>query len=250
MRYFGGKARVGQRIADCINTVRCEGQTYWEPFVGGAWVMCRVKPVGPRLGSDICQPLIALYQELQDGWEPPMSVTEADYQAAKRGEVKPHVQAFIGFGCSFAGKWFGGFARGGHGADAPTAARSLRSKLDRNYAANARNSLLKKSCGMADVRFSCIDYRQPPFEPKGWLIYCDPPYAGTTGYSAAPPYNPSEFWEQCSRWAIDGNTVLVSEYKAPEDWTCVLEIPTKTDIRNGSNILEPRVERLFAKGAV
>ena len=211
--------------------------------------MCRVQPTGPRIGSDVCLPLIALYNALQNGWTPPEQVTEADYQQAKSGNCEPYLQAFIGFGCSFAGKWFGGFARGGHGADAPTAARSLRSNLDRNYAANARNSLLKKSVGMSDVRFNHLDYRNTPFKPEGWVIYCDPPYAGTTGYTAAPPYNPAEFWVQCSLWAGAGNVVLVSEYQAPADWTCVLEVATKTDIRNRENQLEPRQERLFSKVA-
>lgn len=245
MQYFGGKARVGQQIADYINSIRKPGQTYWEPFVGGAWVMCRVLDSGPRLGSDICSPLISLYNALQQGWEPPQVVTEEDYQQAKQGNVEPHLQAFIGFGCSFAGKWFGGFARGGHGADAPAATRSLRSNLERNYAANAKSSLLKKSQGLHNVPFFSVDYRQA-FMPRGWVIYCDPPYMGTTGYAAAGTFSTDEFWKMVDMWA-EHNTVLVSEYAAPDDWQCVLSIPTRTDIRNAAKELEPRMEKVFAK---
>ena len=41
------------------------------------------------------------------------------------------------------------------------------------------------------------------------------------------------------------NDVYISEYVAPDDFECVLEIQTKTDIRNGKNQLDKRVEKLF-----
>lgn len=41
------------------------------------------------------------------------------------------------------------------------------------------------------------------------------------------------------------NDVYISEYVAPDDFECVLEIPTKIDIRNRDNKMERRVEKLF-----
>ena len=41
------------------------------------------------------------------------------------------------------------------------------------------------------------------------------------------------------------NTVIISEYEAPNDFECIKEINTKTDIRNRSGKRENRVERLF-----
>lgn len=41
------------------------------------------------------------------------------------------------------------------------------------------------------------------------------------------------------------NDVYISEYNAPDDFKCVLEIPTKTDIRNNKNKMESRIEKLF-----
>lgn len=228
MQYFGGKAKVGKHIADYINTNRQAGQSYWEPFVGGAWIMYRVLPVGPRIGSDVCAPLIALYQKLQEGWQPPQAVTEEDYARAKAGLVEPYMQAFIGFGCSFAGKWFGGFAR----------------QAGYNFARGSGSSLLKKAAFMGDVVFRHQNYLDAP-PIKNAVIYCDPPYTGTTGYSAAPKYRPEEFWNACRAWAAQGNTVLVSEYAAPPDFELVLEIATHTQIRNGANVREKRTEKLF-----
>lgn len=41
------------------------------------------------------------------------------------------------------------------------------------------------------------------------------------------------------------NDVYISEYNAPDDFECVLEIPTRTDIRNKKNELDSRIERVF-----
>ena len=46
------------------------------------------------------------------------------------------------------------------------------------------------------------------------------------------------------KWSVN-NDVYISEYQAPNDFECVLEIDTKTDIRNGKNQLDKRVEKLF-----
>ena len=43
----------------------------------------------------------------------------------------------------------------------------------------------------------------------------------------------------------DENIVIISEYEAPNDFECIKEINTKTDIRNRSGKRENRVERLF-----
>lgn len=178
-----------------------------------------------RSASDACKPLIELYKALQKGWIPPAEVSEADYQNARDGKCEPHLQAFIGFGCSFAGKWFGGYARSGK----------------RNYAANARNSLLRKMQGLQSVTFTHADYRE--IEPKNWLVYCDPPYEGTTQYGAVDGFNWVEFWETIRKWSMN-NKVFISSYRAPEDFEVAMQWTTKLDIRSG-NGKEPRIERVF-----
>ena len=93
----------------------------------------------------------------------------------------------------------------------------------RNYALNAKKSLLRKIEKMKDVSFLCADYRS--FEPKNQVIYCDPPY--TTSYR--DKIDPKTFWDQCRQWSKN-NRVFVSEYSAPSDRA--FSIHTKTDIRN------------------
>ncbi len=175
MQYFGGKSRTAKVITTFLSSQLAPNQSYLEPFVGGAWILSALKPAN-AVASDLCLPLISLYKALQDGWQPPNVVTEDDYRSARQGLCEPHLQAFIGFGCSFSGKWFGGYARNQRGD---------------NYAQAARNSLLKKMRELERVDFRHCDYRQ--HEPIATLIYCDPPYQGTTGYDAVEAFDWNEF---------------------------------------------------------
>jgi DNA adenine methylase len=137
--------------------------------------------------------------------------------------------AFCAVGCSFSGKWNGGFARDGSG---------------RNYASNAAGSINKKVSRLGGVQWQSGDYREVPLPPNS-VVYCDPPYAGTTGYSGVEGgFNHIEFWEWCRTTTLRGHLVFVSEYSAPADFEAVWSIETKTDLhtREGKGA---RVEKLF-----
>ena len=224
MRYMGGKARTASHIVAFLESVRKPSQVYVEPFVGAGWILTKLE--GERIASDSCLDLILLWESLQKGWIPPDTISEAEYQQLKASTIPSALRAFAGFGCSFAGKWFGGYARSG----------------SRNYASNARNSLLKKVQQLNDVRFICTDYAS--LKPTDALIYCDPPYSGTTGYGATEKFDWVRFWGTVRQWSA-ANTVIISEYAAPDDFACVLEIPTKTDMRIASGDKERRIDRLF-----
>lgn len=225
MRYFGGKARISNKIAKELYRHRASGQLYIEPFMGAGWVMHKMG--GSRLGCDKHPYLIAMWKALQDGWIPPKSITEEEYYSIRENQDEiPHLAGFIGFGCSHSGKWWGGYAKDGNG---------------RNYCLNAHNSIMKKLRTMKGVEFQCCDYHE--LEPSGALVYCDPPYQDTTGYGTGP-FDHDEFWNVVRKWS-QSNTVIVSEYIAPEDFECILEIRTKTDMRNASGDKESRIERLF-----
>ena len=226
MHYFGGKARTCGPIANYLEIVRA-GKPYFEPFCGGLWVTAQM--TGERHCSDANEALITLYKEVQKGWQPPSVVPEEVYQDYKARQPKDDpMTAFVGIGCSFAGKWFGGYARSD----------------SRNYASNAKNSLLKKMAKCSDVKFSYGDYLTTVSEaPKGSLVYMDPPYAETTGYAATGAFDAGQFWS-IVRVLSREYTVVVSEYSAPPDFQTVLEIPTKTDVRTTAG-KAPRIEKLF-----
>ena len=88
--------------------------------------------------------------------------------------------------------------------------------------------------------FICCDYKN--FYIENATIYLDPPYENMTKYSEY--INHTEFWEWCRNLAKT-NKVFISEYKAPSDFKCVLEIETKTDLRTKLNGNEKRIEKLF-----
>lgn len=244
MQYLGGKQRIAKHIVPVLEAelARPEMRGYVEPFIGGGSIFCAVQTDKPKVGADANADLIALWAYLANGGRDlPSTVTEEEYQAAKSPLFQPEwLRAFIGFGCSFGGKWFAGYARD--------------PKTDRNYCLNGRNSLLKRSSGLRatdaflPLRFGALAtlaLEAPEDGPFVW--YCDPPYVGTTGYGAVGAWDAEAFWRDARALADAGHVVFVSEYTAPADVPCVLEIQTKTDLQTKGG-KEPRVERLFRLG--
>ena len=227
LQYFGGKTKVSNQIVNYLESVRKENQIYIEPFVGGG-IICS-KMSGERKAYDFNKYLIEMYKAVQNGYELPNCISEEEYKYIREHKDEDKaLTGFVGFGCSFAGKWFGGYAR------------DKRKKYD--FAHTAKLGLLKKMSTMDDVLFECADYKKLVFE--NCLIYCDPPYADTTQAYGIGDFNTQEFWDVMRLWSKN-NDVYISEYVAPDDFECVLEIPTKIDIRNKDNQMEKRVEKLF-----
>jgi DNA adenine methylase len=228
IRYFGGKTRTYKQIANILNTYRKENQIFLSPFVGGAWVEQLLNY--PKICCDKHPYLIAMYKALQEGWIPPKELSKEEYEYIKNNkDEKPYLTGFVGFGCSFAGQWFGGYAKDNTG---------------RNYCLNAHNSILKKMELLKDTKFECKDYRE--LTPENCLIYCDPPYEGTTQYdnNLVGEFDSNEFWDIMRRWSKN-NTVFISEYNAPDDFKCIWSQEVKLDIRDKDNKKKERVEKLY-----
>lgn len=235
MKYLGGKCRLAKEIAGYLNYLRKPQQLYIEPFVGAGWILERIER-GPNMACDVHPQLIAMWKALQQGWQPPIVVTRKEYEEARAGLSELHEQAFIGFGCSYGGKWFGGYAQDGYG--------------ERNYCNEAKCSLEQKICNIAkDTEFFCCSYiRLNP--PSDSLIYCDPPYAGTTKYKDTESFDSDLFWWTMNLWARH-STVVVSEYQAPKGWKCVGLNRVKTSIKHfrpiGKEEECKRTEKLFIR---
>lgn len=229
MRYFGGKARVAKPLAGFLNSVLKDGQPFVDLFCGSCNVVSKVGGERLRVANDLHRELVAMHTAVQGGALIPDNISQAEYAEVK--ETGPDwLSGFVGFGLSFSGKWWGGYARGGEG---------------RNYCLNAKNSILKKHETLKDVLFSQGPYTDCPL-PSGALVYCDIPYKGTTGYSTGS-FNHEEFYA----WAIErvgeGYSVLVSEYEhnVPDGWEVVWRHESKKDIRNKNGVQEGTVEVLM-----
>jgi len=181
-----------------------------------------------RTASDTHLDLVMLLQAVRDGWVGPDTITEEEYQALKTAEPSA-LRAFAGFGCSNSGKFFGGYARESSG---------------RNFAVNAKSSLLKLAPMIQGVDFRLESYLD--YDEDADLIYCDPPYDKTTGFTTGA-FDTVEFWNwvrEQSRHSI----VLVSEYTAPEWATVVWQKNVRTDMNAKAGGKIPRVEKLFTVG--
>lgn len=225
MRYQGGKHRTSAKIAALMNIY-----IYNKPFVS---LFCGACNIESRIKSEriICNDkheyLIAMWQALQRGYELPDSISEEQYQYIKAHKDEDKALAgFVGFACSFGGKWFGGYARG----------------RGRNYAADGKRSLLRKMQGLQNAEFLCMDYRDVPI-PEGAVVYADPPYAGTTGYTVGK-FNSTEFWEYM-RVLSKEHLVFISEQDAPEDFVPIWEKSCRRSMSNNVNNRFVTTEKLF-----
>lgn len=230
MRYQGGKSRTAKKIAQRINELSSPEKLYIEPFLGGAWSMCAMdRPL--RIGSDNFEPIVEMWREVRDGWQPP-PVTEELYDEirANQDAYPLELVAFAGVGCSFGGKWWGGYARNYSGAG-----------KDVDFSGAPRRSVLKKAPLLQNVTIHHADYTFYNGVQDA-TIYCDPPYAGTLKY--ASDFDHETFWNTIREWS-KRNDVFVSEYVAPADFVNVLEIETYTSMSNTHIEGQKRTEKLF-----
>ena len=230
MKYMGSKARHAKELLPIILKDRKPGQWYVEPFVGGANMIDKVD--GNRIGADIHPHLICLLDAVAKGWIPPESVSEEEYnELNKKRSITPETGA-AGFGSSFGGKFFSGYARGKNS-----------SGNWRNYASETKRNLLKQAPNLKGIMFLCSPYQQLVVPPNS-IIYCDPPYEGTTKY-ATGGFDHAAFWQWCRDKVAEDHQVFVSEYNAPDDWVCVWEKKVSVNLDSNRNGASERIEKLF-----
>lgn len=234
MKYMGSKARLSKDISPIINKLIKENNinTYREPFVGGAnmieHIICNA-----RIGSDNNEYLIALWQDLQSGWRPPETISKEMYKDIKnnKSEYGKSLVAVAGFCATYNAKWFGGYAG------------IVETKIGtkRNYYDEAIRNIIKQSLNLTDVVFEHKNYLDYT-DMCGELIYCDPPYQGTTQYGTSKDFNHDEFWNWV-REISKNNIVLVSEYAAPDDFISIYTKTLTTTLDKSSR--KKDVEQLF-----
>lgn len=227
MRYLGGKQRIGKTIAGFINNlVICDKlASYAEPFCGMCGVGRHVIAAERRF-SDEHLDLVLLLKAVCSGWEPPDVIAEEQYAELRNSEPSA-LRGFAGFGCSFGGKFFNGYARYSNGRD---------------FTGEAKRAVIKIANDLVGCTIEHNDYGDTP---NADITYCDPPYDGTTGYSVGA-FDSGEFW----RWVRDRpGHVFVSEYTAP-DWVGLpfWQKPVKTTLARNSKpgaAENDRVEKLY-----
>jgi DNA adenine methylase len=227
MKYMGSKNRIAKDILPIILKDRIsEEQYYVEPFCGGCNLIDKVK--GNRIASDINPYLIAMYQEISNGWIPKDNYTEQDYNNARQNKKEsPYLSGYFGFALSYGGKWFGGWCRDRQGK--------------RDYVKEAYNNMLKQIPNLKGIDFFNVNYDKLDI-PNNSIIYCDIPYKDTTKYNTTFDYD--NFYTWCRYMKKQGHQIFVSEYNMPDDFICVWqkEITSSLTQDTGS---KKAIERLF-----
>lgn len=245
MQYFGGKQRIAKRlVSEVIQPLLDSGSytLYAEPFAGSCNVISQVK-FDKRLASDIDPYIIATLEAASKGCIFPESIGEDTYKSIKaEPESYPEdLVGFVGYGCSFGAKWFGGYARS--------------PKSDRNYAAEASRSLKRKGELLKGTGFHVGDYRELfnlLYLDSPALIYCDIPYAETTGYKSGD-FDHQQFYAFAQELARKGHTILVSEYEhnaiaAGQGDRIVWKTESKQDMRSKDGKRKSTVEVVIRFG--
>ena len=233
MKYMGSKNRIAKHILPIMLKDRKEGQYWVEPFVGGANMIDKV--TGNRIGADFNEYLIKALELIRDNPESiPEVITESEYKAAQSEKHLTGIVGFIGFAMSFGGKWFGGYRRDKAGTKG--CIENMKTQTRRS-----RDNAIKQSKLIQGVKLYSTSYDKLDI-PNNSIIYCDPPYEGTTGYK--DKFNHAEFWWWCRDKAKEGHTVFVSEYNAPDDFECVWQQELNVSVaKEGKH--KKAVEKLF-----
>lgn len=203
VKYLGGKSKLARQISETILAATPYRERYIEPFIGGG---AMAEKMGGHfehaLYSDSHRDCVLMWQHGLAGGEFPETVTEDEYKAWRDAEPSG-VRGFVGFAGSWGGKFFGGYGRDSTGR--------------RNFIAEGLRNIERNLAGMrgrASTSVDELDYRLSDVR-AGDVVYCDPPYADTTGYTTGD-FDHDEFWQVVQGWAERGAEVFVSEFIAPE----------------------------------
>lgn len=234
MKYMGSKARLAKDLAPIINKL-IESEkidTYIEPFVGGANMIQHIKCKN-KIGSDNNEYLIHMWNAVKEGWIPPKEISKELYNDIKQNKEKydKEMVAVAGFCATYNAKWFGGYAG------------IVKTKIGtyRNYYDEAIRNIISQVQQLKDVEFINADYMYFS-NYKNTLIYCDPPYEGTTQYGTSKDFHYERFWDWVREMSVN-NIVLVSEYNAPDDFIHIYEKTLTTTLDKNSR--KKDTEKLF-----
>lgn len=233
IQYFGGKQRISKQLSEYLNYKLKDGQPFVDLFCGSCNVISKIDDNRLRIANDKHRYLIEMWKELQNGYNLPDEISEEEYKYIKENKDEDvALTGFVGFGCSFAGKWFGGYAR---------------NKKKDNYCLRSKKSTLDKLDKIKNCIFCNEDYKDVNI-PIGAMVYCDIPYLNTTQYCSneVGKFNHDEFYQ----WVRDNSNkyeIYISEYEpnTPNDFNIVWRMNSRKAIRDKNNDAIETVEVLI-----
>lgn len=215
MKYQGSKARIVNEILPIMLNAMHPEQAFVDGFTGGCSVIQNVPLEYKRIANDNNRYLIAMWEKLTTtNWQPPTRIEKSFYDKVRDswhkndGRYDDALIGWIGFQASRNGRFFdGGYSSHDH--------------KGRDYINENIRNTNKQLPFLIGVEWQCGSY-ECIIMPKTSLIYYDPPYRGTSGYSTSKGFDHERFYDWVRQMKRDGHTVYISEYDIPcGDFQCV-----------------------------
>ncbi len=214
MKYQGSKARIVDEILPIMLNKMRPGMAFVDGFLGGGSVIQNVPREYKRIANDNNRFLIAMWEKLTTtSWQPPTRIDKPFYDKVREswhkddGKFDDATIGWVGFMASRNGRFFdGGYS--GHNAKG------------RDYINENIRNTLRQIPFLMGVEWQCGSYESITM-PKASLVYYDPPYKGTYGYSTSKHFDHDRFYDWARQMKRDGHLVYISEYNMPGDFSCV-----------------------------
>lgn len=230
---MGSKNRIAKFILP-IMLAEAEKQglkTFVDCFVGGGNIIDKVPNSFKRIGYDLNPHTIAALIAIRDMvGQLPESFTFEQRKFYKEQPASP-LTSWACIVTSFGADLKGGYAR-------------EKGSNDTTFVGYGKRNAQKQSPNLQGVELVNQGYDTIVFQEPS-LIYCDPPYQGTTGYKTGA-FLHDKFFDWCRQKKAEGHIVFVSEYNAPSDFEVVWQGEVKTNFastRKGATHVA--VEKLF-----
>lgn len=234
MIFVGSKRRVAKDILKVMH--HDENKWLIEPFAGG--LNFTAAATGKRWANDIDKYIISMWEYVLETQTVPL-ITEEEYRSIRDYPfMYPDWQVGLaGYVYTYRGKWFGGYAKTVTSKDGKV----------RDYADESRRNIMAQLPLLKDVRLTCAPYSYLELPvPEYCTIYCDPPYANSTGYGLYNHFDSDRFWAWVRDVARQGYTCYVSEYDAPDDFRCIWQKDIRNSLHNnGGKSVRTQTERLW-----
>ncbi len=231
MKYMGSKNRIAKHLLP-IMLAEAENNkitTWIEPFVGGANMIDKVPDIYKRVGYDLNDHVIHALIDIRDNVESLPEFFTAEDRVYWKNQNPQSLKSWACIVTSFGADLNGGYARE-KGSDETT------------FCGYGKRNAIKQSPKIQNVQFICDSYENLDFTNA--LIYCDPPYQGTTSYKTGA-FDHEKFFDWCRQQAKK-NIVFVSEYNAPDDFIEVWRGEIKTNFASTrKKATHNAVEKLF-----
>lgn len=240
--FHGGKQRIGKELAEVINTISKDSNMpikgYCEPFCGMLGVYQHIPKLYINksinyIANDINKSTVMMWEDAQQGWEPPTTTTEEEYQILKISE-DCGIKGYIGHQYSFGGQFFNGYA--------PKYGKNINStRASKNVVRIAKEL---KNVEFYNESYECFS------DLKGYVIYCDPPYEKSlcrfyaNNNETKLKFDSNAFYDWCREMSKD-NIVIISSYTAPDDFDCIWTKDVKLVGRYGNGGFVERTEKLY-----